>query len=113
MERALVSCSLPRFVSVSADQSSTAGCNTVRANDAAHFLSFLKVLRSTIGKKKLITAAVSAAGFIGIDGEPITSGLGAFAKYLDYVNLMTVGYFSDLDCSTSADPYSHLQYDFA
>ncbi|ORY91527.1 glycoside hydrolase superfamily, partial [Leucosporidium creatinivorum] len=68
------------------------GCNTVRANDAAHLLSFLKVLRSTIGSKKLITAAVSSAGFIGIDGEALTSGLGPYAKYLNYINLMTLNF---------------------
>lgn len=66
-----------------------AGCNKRRPDDSANLLAFLKLLRAKIGAKKLITAAVSTAGFLGPDGD-VLPDLKPYGKYLDYINLMTV-----------------------
>ncbi|GAA5880937.1 hypothetical protein JCM3774_001782 [Rhodotorula dairenensis] len=64
------------------------GCNKRRPNDSANLLTFLKVLRAEIGRDKLITAAVSTAGFLGPDGKALRS-FAEFAPLVDYLNLMT------------------------
>ncbi|BGP47143.1 hypothetical protein JCM10450v2_002995 [Rhodotorula kratochvilovae] len=64
------------------------GCNKISADDSAHLLAFLKVLRKKLGAGKLITAAVSTSGFAGPDGSPLKS-FSEYGKYLDYINLMT------------------------
>ncbi|GAA5906604.1 hypothetical protein JCM6882_008072 [Rhodosporidiobolus microsporus] len=64
------------------------GCNAISPSDSANLLSFLEVLRTTIGSDSLITAAVSTSGFLGEDGTALSS-FAPFAGYLDYINLMT------------------------
>ncbi|GAA5993926.1 hypothetical protein JCM5350_005477 [Sporobolomyces pararoseus] len=64
------------------------GCNSIRDKDSANLLKFLKVLRREIGTEKLITAAVSTSPFNGPSAEPLED-VSAFAKYFDYLNLMT------------------------
>ena len=65
------------------------GCNTINKNDSANLLSFLKELRSQFGAKGLLTAAVSTTGFVGADGNALKD-FSPYAKYLNYLNLMTV-----------------------
>ncbi|ORY86033.1 chitinase [Leucosporidium creatinivorum] len=95
------------FVGVDIDweypNSAGIGCNNPTGWDAANYLAFLKVLRSTIGTSNLITAAVSVNGIIGINGSPLAS-FADFAKYFDYINLMTydiAGPWSDKTGPTS------------
>ncbi|GAA5971887.1 hypothetical protein JCM11641_001557 [Rhodosporidiobolus odoratus] len=65
------------------------GCNTRSPQDSANLLSFLQVLRKAIGSDKLITAAVSTAGFLSEDGTTPVADFAPYAKYVDYINLMT------------------------
>ncbi|KAL8279923.1 hypothetical protein RQP46_007773 [Phenoliferia psychrophenolica] len=64
------------------------GCNTISDNDAANYLAFLQILRRSLGTSKLITAAVSSAGFLDPNGKPLQS-VTNFKNYLNYINLMT------------------------
>ncbi|KAK4701180.1 chitinase, partial [Phenoliferia sp. Uapishka_3] len=76
------------------------GCNIVRESDAANLLAFLKVLRQVFGKDKILTAAVSATGFVGADGNALSS-VAEYAKYLNYANLMTYDLGGNWDATTA------------
>ncbi|KAK4700370.1 chitinase, partial [Phenoliferia sp. Uapishka_3] len=60
--------------------------NPYSSADAQNFLSFLAVLRSTLGKR-LITLAIPGTGWAGSDGNPLTN-TAPYAAYVDYVTLM-------------------------
>lgn len=47
------------------------GCNAFAADDAANFLTFLKLLRKELGSKYRLSAAVSNQGLIGSDGKKL------------------------------------------
>ncbi|CEQ41924.1 SPOSA6832_03687, partial [Sporobolomyces salmonicolor] len=79
------------------------GCNTDRPKDYKNLLNLLKILRTSLGSSKLITAAVSATGIVGADGN-VMGDMSPYAQYVDYLNLMTVSFvFSRLP---SCSPWS-------
>jgi chitinase len=64
------------------------GCNTINANDTAHFLAFLQELRLNPAAAKLtLSAAVSLTPFNDAAGNPSTD-ISGFAKVLDYIVVM-------------------------
>ncbi|GAA5999133.1 hypothetical protein JCM5350_005888 [Sporobolomyces pararoseus] len=64
------------------------GCNAISPDDSANFVSFLKYLRTLVGKDNLLTAAVSVGGINGPDGSALSS-FSEYGSLLDYINLMT------------------------
>ncbi|GAA5854552.1 hypothetical protein JCM8547_004881 [Rhodosporidiobolus lusitaniae] len=64
------------------------GCNNPTSADSANLLALLKLLRRSLERSKLITAAVSTSGIFGEDGMALNS-FREFGTYLDYLNLMT------------------------
>ncbi|KAK4702370.1 chitinase, partial [Phenoliferia sp. Uapishka_3] len=64
-----------------------AGSNIVSSADSTNLLSFLAVLRSTMGAKKLLHASVPTSGFTGPTGTTITN-YKPYATYLDYITVM-------------------------
>lgn len=63
------------------------GHNKVSQDDTANFLTFLKLLRTTLPRSARITAAAQTVPFAGRNGNPSKS-LAAFADVFDYVLLM-------------------------
>jgi len=61
-----------------------AGCNTKSSKDASNFLLLLNELRTAIGSKVLLTAAVASNGILGSNGEPLKD-VSVLAKVLDYL----------------------------
>ncbi|KAF8549765.1 glycoside hydrolase family 18 protein [Imleria badia] len=64
------------------------GCNTIDADDAQNFLSFLQELRgNSVGAKLTLSAATSITPFVDASGSPSTDVSG-FAEVLDYIAIM-------------------------
>jgi chitinase len=61
--------------------------NSVTRNDSANFLSFLRLLRTTLPAGAKMTAATQSQPFAGPDGNPMTD-VYAFAVVLDWILLM-------------------------
>ncbi|KDR78222.1 hypothetical protein GALMADRAFT_1307739 [Galerina marginata CBS 339.88] len=87
--------------------------------DSANFLSFLKLLRSTIGDSKVISAAVTHTPWLGENGAPLIN-VSEYAKYMTYVNIMNYDVFSSSShpgpnaplgnlCGSSSQPQANAQ----
>lgn len=64
------------------------GCNAISPNDTSNLLAFLQELRQTpVGKKLILSAAVSLTPFAGADGTP-SADISGFAKVLDFIEVM-------------------------
>ncbi|MBW0460451.1 hypothetical protein O181_000166 [Austropuccinia psidii MF-1] len=64
------------------------GCNAIQKDDSANFLTFLNVLRSEVGPKTRLSAAVSMRGFMSADGKNALKDVSGFGKVLDFVTIM-------------------------
>lgn len=82
-----------------------AGNNKVRTTDTASFLSWLIVLRKTIGTK-IIGASVPASGIVGPDGIAL-SNTAKYSTYIDYLTLMTYDFHASA-WSTTTGPNAPL-----
>ncbi|KAG6833416.1 hypothetical protein H0H87_007401 [Tephrocybe sp. NHM501043] len=90
--------------------------------DSANFLSFLKLLRSSLGPSKIISAAVAHLPWLGPNGKPLTN-VTEFASVMTYVNIMNYdvntasskpGPNAPLGnpCGTSANPQANAESAF-
>ncbi|RDB17715.1 Chitinase A1 [Hypsizygus marmoreus] len=66
---------------------STGAGNPHSSADAANFLSLLKLLRTSLGWSKVISAAVPHMPWLGANGSPLTN-VSAYAAQMTYVNIM-------------------------
>ncbi|GAA5938900.1 hypothetical protein JCM1841_000846 [Sporobolomyces salmonicolor] len=82
------------------------GCNTDRPKDYKNLLNLLKILRTSLGSSKLITAAVSTTGIVGADGN-VMGDMSPYAQYVDYLNLMTYDFSGAWSATTG--PLSPLR----
>ncbi|KAH9813273.1 family 18 glycoside hydrolase [Melampsora americana] len=64
------------------------GCNLLNKDDSQNFLSFLKVLRSKLGSRSRLSAAVSVHGFMSSDGTNYLNDTSAFSRELDFLTIM-------------------------
>ncbi|KAF5329821.1 hypothetical protein D9619_009056 [Psilocybe cf. subviscida] len=93
------------------------------ASDTNNLLLLLQALRVSLGPCKIICAAVSHQPWLGSNGKPLTD-VSAFAKVMDYVNIMNYDVWGasstpgpnaplgDL-CKTSTQPSASAQAAFA
>lgn len=72
--------------------SSGAG-NPHSSQDAANFLIFLKLLRTSLGPSKIISSAVTHMPWLGENGQPLPN-VSAYAAQMTYVNIMNYDVFS-------------------
>ncbi|KAG6890136.1 hypothetical protein C0995_011429 [Termitomyces sp. Mi166 len=96
--------------------------NSYRPTDSTNLLSFLKLLRASLGPAKIISAAVAHLPWLGSDGKPLTD-VTEFAAVMTYVNIMNYDVnvasskpgpnapLGDL-CGTSANPRATAQSAF-
>ncbi|KAJ3536913.1 hypothetical protein NMY22_g5822 [Coprinellus aureogranulatus] len=61
--------------------------NPYSPNDSANLLSFLKALRTALGKTAIIAAAVSHLPWLGSNGRPLTN-VKDYAAVMTYINIM-------------------------
>ncbi|KIY52226.1 glycoside hydrolase, partial [Fistulina hepatica ATCC 64428] len=61
--------------------------NPHSSQDSGNFLQFLQALRSALGPRKIISAAVTHLPWLGSDGRPM-SDVSDFAAELTYLNIM-------------------------
>ncbi|KAG6910362.1 hypothetical protein DXG01_011077 [Tephrocybe rancida] len=80
--------------------------NRHHATDSVNFLSFLRLLRASLGPSKIISAAVAHLPWLGSNGKPMPN-VAEFAAIMTYVNIMnydvnasstTPGPNAPLDC---------------
>lgn len=83
------------------------GCNSINKDDTANFLHFLKALRSKLGPKIRLSAAVSMEGFMSSDGKSYVKDVSAFAKVLNFFTIMAYDVYSP-NSSQFAGPNSPL-----
>ncbi|KAG8716073.1 hypothetical protein FRC11_009698 [Ceratobasidium sp. 423] len=77
-----------------------AGNNQVSAQDSAHFLTFLQLLRSQLPRSAKLTAATQVTPFAGPDGRPLKD-VSAFAKVLDWILIMNYDIWGYASASAS------------
>jgi chitinase len=58
--------------------------------DSANLLTFFTYLRKSLGTSAIISATTPDTVWLGANGNPITSGLAAYAAQMTYVNIMCV-----------------------
>jgi chitinase len=56
--------------------------------DSANFLTFLTYLRKSLGSSAIISGTAPDTVWKGSNGNPLTSGLAAYAAQMTYVNIM-------------------------
>ncbi|KAF8628575.1 hypothetical protein AX17_005971 [Amanita inopinata Kibby_2008] len=71
--------------------SSGAG-NPFSSSDTSNLLELMKLLRSSLGESKIISAAVTHHPWLGPDGNPL-SDVSSFANVITYVNIMNYDVF--------------------
>ncbi|KAJ9072586.1 hypothetical protein DSO57_1025966 [Entomophthora muscae] len=90
-------------------------CNVVDGNDSQNYLMLLKELRAALdvafpNQHKLITGAVRTSPFDGADGRPMQD-VSAFAKYFDFINIMSYDIFNSLSNTTGPNaPFRQNPY---
>ncbi|KAF5385974.1 hypothetical protein D9615_002273 [Tricholomella constricta] len=81
------------------------GCNLVKSNDTANFLSFLQELRQNLGPEVVLSAATDIRPFPDASGIPSVD-ISKFGEVLDYIVIMN--YDIQSNPSTGAGPNSPL-----
>ncbi|KAF8890746.1 glycoside hydrolase family 18 protein [Infundibulicybe gibba] len=66
--------------------------NPHSSSDAANFLSLLKLLRTSLGPSKIISAAVTHLPWLGSDGNPLID-VSEYAAQMNYINIMNYDVF--------------------
>lgn len=90
--------------------------------DSANLLSFLKLLRASLGPSKIISAAVAHVPWLGPDGSPLAN-VSQFAALMSYINIMNYDVFGASSkpgpnaplgnlCGTSQHPQATAQSAF-
>ncbi|TFK29162.1 glycoside hydrolase [Coprinopsis marcescibilis] len=93
--------------------------NPYSANDSANYLTFMKLLRNSLGPCKIVSSAVAHLPWLGSNGKPLAS-VTDFASVMDYICIMnydvwgssgTPGPNAPLGnlCGTSKQPHASAQ----